>query len=136
LKNGRNASEDEKREAAKMAGIYSKAWALGYTTTKVYCVEKENIIKLPIKGKYNFKGKREWFDVELKAYIGWRKIDGKKFLGIWMSQANIDGEYITIMPGKQSKKDVLSRIKEQLKIDDIDEEYIFGLLPGGGFSIE
>jgi predicted ribosome quality control (RQC) complex YloA/Tae2 family protein len=66
LKDGLNASEEEKLECAQFAASFSNAWKNGNAAVDVYCVKKEQLSKhsqggfIP-SGGFAILGEREWF---------------------------------------------------------------------------
>lgn len=66
LKDGTNASEQEKKEAAQFAASFSNAWKNGNASVDVYAVRKSQLSKhaqggyIPTGG-FAISGSREWF---------------------------------------------------------------------------
>ncbi len=82
LKNGVDASSQDKLEAAQWAACNSSAWKRGFTTVDVYSAKKDQLSKASQgeyvgKGAFVIKGQREWFrNTELKVVVGIRAADG------------------------------------------------------------
>jgi len=80
LKNGKNAGEDSRREAAQFAAIYSRAWREGLRLITVYYVEPGQISFEPPpghflpKGGFIVKGERRYLQAKLELGIGVTKI--------------------------------------------------------------
>lgn len=76
LKNGKNAGEASKNEAAQFAATYSKAWKEGLRTITVYYVEPGQISFEPPpghyipKGGFIVKGERHYLQVKLELVVG------------------------------------------------------------------
>lgn len=66
LKDGINATEEEKMEVAQFAASFSNAWKNGNASVDVYCVKKEQLSKhsqggfIPTGG-FAITGERQWF---------------------------------------------------------------------------
>ncbi|MGC8629256.1 MAG: NFACT RNA binding domain-containing protein [Candidatus Micrarchaeia archaeon] len=78
LKNGTNADDNTKQEAAQFAACYSKAWENGLSTIDVFAARRDQVSKSSQKGyvspgSFLISGEREWFKnvkLELYACIG------------------------------------------------------------------
>ncbi len=83
LKQGKNAKEVDKKDAAQIAACFSRAWKEGFSSIDVYSMAPEQISKSPNpgeylpKGSFIIRGERQWHkDVELKLNIS--LINGSK----------------------------------------------------------
>jgi predicted ribosome quality control (RQC) complex YloA/Tae2 family protein len=66
LKDGVNATEDEKKEAAQFAASFSNAWKNANAAVDVYCAKKDQLTKKVSggfvgSGAFAILGEREWF---------------------------------------------------------------------------
>jgi predicted ribosome quality control (RQC) complex YloA/Tae2 family protein len=133
---GREISEDSKKEAAEFAAAYSKAWQMGLANVDVYCVRPDQVSKQPPSGEYLPKGsfmiygQREWFrEVELKLSIGVR-IDRENeevrvLSGPVMSIRKETDYFVTIKPGNQQAYDLAKTIKNKILIKSTPEDKVW-----------
>ncbi|MDW8021637.1 MAG: ribosome rescue protein RqcH [Nitrososphaerota archaeon] len=76
LKNGKEAGEASRNEAAQFAAIYSRAWKEGFSQMTVYYVEPHQVSFTPPpghylpKGGFIIKGERKYLTVKLELAIG------------------------------------------------------------------
>lgn len=76
LKEGVEASSEDKLQAAQFAACNSSAWKRGFATVDVYSCRKEQLSKYSQgefvgKGGFAMKGQREWFkNTELQLAVG------------------------------------------------------------------
>jgi predicted ribosome quality control (RQC) complex YloA/Tae2 family protein len=131
LKNGLNASLEDKLDAACYAACYSKAWVNGYSSIDVYAFKKEQVYKEHQKaGSFYIKGEREWFKhtaLRLKVAI----INEKLFILPYRWKGKVDKE-IELRPGNIDKNTAAKKLAEIFKVD---EASIKALLPQGKFAI-
>ncbi len=133
---GREITEDAKKEAVEFAAAYSKAWSLGLATVDVYAVRPDQLSKQPPSGEYLPKGsfmiygQREWFrDVELKLSIG-VKIDRENddvlvLAGPVMPIRKQTDYFVTIKPGEKPASDLAIEIKNKILIKATPEDKIW-----------
>ena len=129
LKEGKEADKEEKREAATLAGLFSKFFSGGYSIARVYALGKEHIRPLG-KGKYAMSGKREWYEVPLKGYFTTYK-ESWPHIVAWKP-----GTGVAISPGNLGKNEAAKIILEKLRLNPEMEGYVKALLPPGGIAIE
>jgi len=136
LKDGVNASKEEREEAAQFAASYSRAWKLSYATIDVYCLKKDQLSK-HVQGAYVGKGgiamegKREWFR---STPLGLRIGIGNDGIEIISQNSNrVLKNEKELVPGKIKKEKVASKLSELFKIH-MDE--IIHLLPPGEIAIK
>jgi len=133
LKNGVNASEQSKREAAQFAGCYSNAWKAGSGVVDVYAVRAEQVSKqaqpgeFVAKGSFVIRGKREWFkNTELALRI---TAEGERVLAfpaIAKTLKAID-KTIEVIPGSLKKELAAKKIAALL---GVEENEVLRVLPG------
>ncbi|MEM3399765.1 MAG: NFACT RNA binding domain-containing protein [Candidatus Micrarchaeia archaeon] len=135
LKNGREADESEKEQAARFAAVYSKAWSAGYGSVDVYCAEYGSVSKhahgMSVgKGGFVVKGRREWFkNVELWVLIGRRKETGRVECGF---SDELFERFYRIVPGNTKKEKMAKELAERLGCS-LDE--LLSTLPAGDCAV-
>ncbi len=107
LKNGVNAGEKSRLEAAQFAACYSRAWREELTYTTVYYVKPQQISLTPPQGHYLprggviVKGEKNYLTVKLELAIGIRDNEI-----VWGPLLTIEGsgirKYVKIVPGKKN----------------------------------
>jgi predicted ribosome quality control (RQC) complex YloA/Tae2 family protein len=107
LKDGVNASQREKEEAAQMAAVFSKAWTERMASVDVYCLKHEQVTKQHFSptGAFYLVGKREWFyntELALKVFF-----DGQWAIASTLREVE---HYAIIKPGKHKKKKVIDKL--------------------------
>lgn len=135
LKDGVNASEEEKQACAQFAACFSRAWKSGYASVDVYSLKKDQLSKYSQgehvgKGGIAMKGKREWFrGTPLKLRIG----NGEYGLESMpdLCKRKLRGEK-ELIPGKQNKEKIAKMLSGLFKIH-VDE--IRELLPPGEIKV-
>ncbi len=126
LKDGVNASEEEKIEAATFAASYSRAWKMGLYKVPVFYVEASQVSLSPPSGEYRpkggiiIKGKREWLEPELKLYLGFK--DDRFFV----SARETSESLFLLLPGGEDRSKVARKI---LSILDLPKDYLNELVP-------
>jgi predicted ribosome quality control (RQC) complex YloA/Tae2 family protein len=112
LKNGVNASEECKSEAAQFAACYSKAWKEGYAAVDVSFAERKYVKKdnLP-KGSFYLTKYKKYKNVELKLKVG--VLGGKVVAVPARSKIKLEKE-VVLIPGNMEKEEI-SR-PEHLKV--------------------
>lgn len=112
LKNGLEAGDACKREAAQWACCYSRAWKSGSAIADAYCVPKERVSKYSHgefvgKGAFVIKGEREWFKntpLELRLRFGESLV---------AEPALKPGEGVLLSPGGEDKDLVVKALKKR-----------------------
>ncbi len=126
LKDGKNASEEEIREAAIFAGCFSSAWKRNLSLVPVYWVYPDQVSLSPPSGEYlprgavMIYGKRNYLEVELKLAVC------PGFVGAESAARKRCNRYVLIVPGEERDR---RRLEEILDTKDIPP------LPPGGFEI-
>ncbi|MGQ9641512.1 MAG: ribosome rescue protein RqcH [Candidatus Bathycorpusculaceae bacterium] len=117
---GKEPTQQCLQEAGEFAAAYSRGWREGFGTVDVYWVEPEQISKKGPSGEYiprgafMVTGKRNWIrNIPLKTAIGTIKKENGDIafisgpIGAVKAKTNI---YVTVIPGKQSGKELFKRI--------------------------
>ncbi len=132
LKDGLNASGEEKEQAAQWAACFSKAWKGGFSSVDVYAVPKDQVSKTPKSGEYLqtgsfiIAGKREWFkNTELKVAVGLAG-DGKLVV-VPNSLASTLDKKTEAAPGE--KKLLAAEIAKKLALSREQQEKLMQMLP-------
>lgn len=137
VKNGQQAGEATRQEAAQAVAAYSRAWKLGHRTADVFYVKPEQVSKQPrpgefiAKGSFMIYGQTTYLHPKLEYAIG--LVDGQ-ILGGPLSTLQRTKHRVVVIPGKEKKSDLAKKIKRQLGGGDVDD--IIAFLPAGGGEIE
>jgi len=118
-------TEEEKEEVADFVAIFSKAWQSNLASTEVFYVKPEQLKKndpkgviLP-KGSFYIEGKKNFIIGETKFSVGIclknNEIKEIRF-GPYSTISKICDYYVTIVPGKKSRKELAKEIGKRLKI--------------------
>ncbi len=147
LKNGVDASEQVKEEAAQFSASFSKAWENAQSSVDVYCLKKEQVTKSRnmgslSKGSFMLKGEREWYrgtPLGLSAFMEEIGEEGKKRKVVTVAperacRNRLIHEFLIIGLGNTRKSDAAKKIAQKLKYDNVD--YIMQHLPAGPFSVK
>ncbi|MBI5635429.1 DUF814 domain-containing protein [Candidatus Micrarchaeota archaeon] len=133
IKNGVEASEQARKEAAQFALSYSSAWKAGLKAGDVFAVPKTQVSKYShgefvAKGAFMILGKKQWFrNLELKLVLTAGK--GGKLFSFPSDYAGEFGEKkIVLTPGSDGKNAVAQEIKKRLGIINVDE--MLSVIPG------
>ncbi|MEM3372586.1 MAG: DUF814 domain-containing protein [Candidatus Anstonellales archaeon] len=131
LKEGKSASENDKREAAQIAACYSNAWKLKSTVIDVYSFLPEQVEKAAAglylqKGSFIISGKKEWYkNIELKLKIG--ILDNDFVVVPFISNLKLINESI-IVPGDIEKEEFCANLSKKY---NFSSDYIAKKLPAG-----
>lgn len=133
LKDGRNAGEQEKKEAAQFAACFSKAWKLGYASLDVYAVPAAQVSKsappgeyLP-KGSFMIVGKREWFRGTPLSLTLAKGPEGRLVV-LPAVHARKPAPSLEITPGAVERRAAGEAIKARLGLESAEE--VLRALPG------
>jgi predicted ribosome quality control (RQC) complex YloA/Tae2 family protein len=140
LKNGLNASEEEKKETAQFAASYSSAWKTGYSSIDVYALKKEQVGKhaqggFVGKGGFTLTGEREWFRNTALGLTIFIEEDKNKIEIVKVKPGEdkkAGKKRVFIKPGSKEKGESAKLITKNLGAE-IDE--ILQVLPQGKISI-
>jgi predicted ribosome quality control (RQC) complex YloA/Tae2 family protein len=131
LKNGVNASQQDKREAAQWAASYSSAWKAGAGACDAYAVKKEQVSKYShgefvARGAFVIRGQREWFkNTQLALLIA--KNENGAIVALPAAHAAAPNNAVEIKPGSVKKSEAAKRIAARLNAEQSEVEK---LLPG------
>lgn len=137
---GKEVSEDGKREIAQFTASYSNLWKYGFYEGDCYCVKAEQVSKTPPSGEYIKKGafvirgKREYFKTKLGLYIGIEK--GKKDIIACPSSPSLKENmevFVELQPGDEKKEEISRKIIQFFKKEEVSvsQEKIMEILPPG-----
>ena len=136
LKNGRDASPDEITETARFAASYSRAWKMGLHRVPVFYVEPSQVSLAPPSGEYRpkggliVKGKRNWLEVEIYLYLGFK--DDRFFV----SAVKRDDVQFLLLPGREDRLKTARLILSQLNLDKSYLNELVPLLPPGDLEVK
>jgi len=136
LKDGINATDEEKRAAAQFAASFSRGWKMNYATLDVYSLRKEQLSKYSSgqfvgKGGIAMKGTREWFKstpLKLKIGIEESETNNRKIIMLPLISKRKIKKGIRLYPGRDKKEIIAKRLAKYLKEN---EKEIIELLPPG-----
>jgi len=138
VSNTKTPTPEDKNDAAVIAAVFSKAFALGLGAINVYCVKPDQV-KLAAghgeylaKGSFVIKGKRDWLNnIPLSIFVSVK--DDRVFVSSFKVPKSLE-----IVPGKQTKSALAKKVKEKLgkwfKAIDLDE--ILQVIPSSGIVKE
>lgn len=150
LKDGKNATQEEKEEAAQFAACFSNAWKNGNASVDVYAVEKQQLAKhatggyIPT-GAFAIKGERQWFrETKLALKIGkgeTGKIDGRAIgdeaiveILPMKSQRKLKDEVVLVPAQSGKEKGEMAKILAKRYSVNVDE--LLSILPSGRMKIK
>ena len=147
VKDGQEAGEATREEAAKAAITFSKTWKAGIGADSAYYVKPEQVTKNPESGEYLSKGgfvirgDREYMhNVKVDAVMGVYEIDGIDVPICGPESAIEENSPITIKlkPGRRKKSDVAKEINRKFADEghEVDLDYIVRALPPGKSEVE
>jgi predicted ribosome quality control (RQC) complex YloA/Tae2 family protein len=131
LKNGVEATQQDKLEAAQWAASYSSAWKAGSGACDAYAVRKEQVSKYShgefvAKGAFVIRGTREWFkNTELALALA--KKDDETIVALPAVHAAAPKNAVRVKPGGVKKSEAAKKIAARLSAEQSDVEK---LLPG------
>lgn len=147
LKNGIEAGDEIKSEAAQFAACFSKAWENGQSAVDVFSAKREQVSKSQSKGylgtgSFLISGGREWYrNVKLELYAYTTSIEGanakKSVLNIAPATTYQKlglGNGVRLALGTKKKSDAAKIIASKFGVKDLD--YIIQHLPPGEFSVK
>lgn len=145
LKDGQDATDEDKKQAAKAAVTFSKTWKAGIGADDVYYVEPDQVTKNPESGEYLSKGafvirgEREYLrNVSVDATIGPYEIEENIWIPVCGPKESIENlcpEVIELRPGHTKKSKIAKEINNRMKDYDLDLDYIIRSLPPGKSKI-
>ncbi|MBU1112135.1 MAG: NFACT family protein [archaeon] len=134
IKDGQNAGEATKQEAAQATAAYSRAWRNGLGTAEVYSIGPDQVKKemgLP-KGTFMIYGKREYYQPRLELAIG---LVGEEIIGGPVNAVKEKTDnFVTIIAGPGKKSEIAKKILKKFGARDLDD--ISKFTPSGGASFK
>ncbi len=135
IKKGKEATQEERAEAAQLAGCFSRAWREGLHAVDVYCVPPEAVSKkdsgvYSTKGSFVIKGERGWFkNMPLRLRMGFYEYNGERLLCVFAAFSRRGKVELT--PGQMAKGEAIKKLS---KIFDVHPDEVMPLLPPGKVS--
>ena len=145
LKDGQEAGEDSRKEAAQAAVTFAKTWKAGIGADDVYYVEPQQVTQNPESGEYLAKGAfvirgdREYMrNVSISAAIGPYEVDGHKVPMCGPLEAVEENceESLKLRPGHTKKSEIAKKINRVFSDENLDLDYIIRALPPGKSEID
>ena len=144
VKDGQEAGEATREEAAKAAVTFAKTWKAGIGADDIYYVDPDQVTENPESGEYLAKGAfvirgdRSYMrNVSVEASIGVYKLDDVKvpMCGPETAVKENCGDYISLKPGHTKKSEIAKTIQDRLD-KELDLDYIIRSLPPGKSEIK
>jgi predicted ribosome quality control (RQC) complex YloA/Tae2 family protein len=145
VKDGQDAGETTREEAAQAAVTFSKTWKAGIGADDVYCVDPEQVTENPESGEYLEKGAfvirgdREYYrNVSVEAWIGPYEIEDDLFLPMVGPEEAVRKhcpESVELSPGRTKKSELAKQIQDSLEDYQLNLDYIIRGLPPGESDI-
>ncbi|MBC5792405.1 MAG: NFACT family protein [Nanohaloarchaea archaeon] len=140
VKDGQDAGEKTRQEAAKAAVTFTKTWKAGIGADDVYYVEPDQVTQEAESGEYLAKGafvirgEREYIrNVSVEAGVGSYEIEDDVFVpmcGPIEAVKEHCGNAVEIVPGREKKSDIAKKIRKQFD-EKLDLDYIMRSMPPG-----
>ena len=144
VKDGQEAGEETREEAAKAAVTFAKTWKAGIGADDVYYVDPEQVTEEAESGEYIGKGafvirgdRTYMRNVSVEACIGAYQIEDS-WVPICGPESAISehcDEYVEIQPGHTKKSEIAKKIQSGLD-HNLDLDYIIRSLPPGKSDIK
>lgn len=145
IKEGQNAPESTRKQAAKAAVSFTKAWKAGIGAADVYYVDPDQVTKDPESGEYLSKGafvirgERDYFrNVKTDVSLGPYKMEEDLYVPMCgpknAVKQNCD-EFVELRPGHKKKSEVAKKINRNFQDYNLDLDYIVRCLPPGKSEI-
>lgn len=145
IKDGQDAPEATREEAAQAGLTFTKNWKAGITAGDVYYVDPDQVTKEPESGEYLTKGAfvirgdREYMhNVKVNCAVGAYQIEDT-----WVPMAGPESaikqnceEHIVIQPGHKKKSEIAKKINKHFEDYNLDLDYIIRSLPPGKSEIK
>jgi predicted ribosome quality control (RQC) complex YloA/Tae2 family protein len=145
VKDGQEAGEDTREEAAKAAVTFAKTWKAGIGADDVYYVDPEQVTEEAESGEYLSKGAfvirgdREYMhNVSVEAAVGPYKIEEDQWVPMCGPESAIEENcenYLTLRPGYEKKSEIGKTIRKRLD-HNLNLDYIIRALPPGKSEIK
>jgi len=145
MKQGQQASQDEKQEAATFAASFSRAWQNQRGAADVFFVKPGQVKTAAkageylAKGAFVIRGDREYFSkTELRLAISY--VGDKLVIAPENAIKKHTSAYLIITPGDGTKNDaaklIFKKRKEMFPQAQFDIDWLLQLLPNGGSYIK
>lgn len=137
IKDGQNAGEITRAEAAQATAVYSRAWKLGHGTAEVFYVNPEQVSKdaqpgeFLAKGSFMIKGKTNYLKPKLEYAIA--LVNNEIIGGPVEAIKSHSKKFVLIISGRNKKSALAKKIKAKLGGGDLDD--IIKFIPSGGAEI-
>ncbi|MFB6144312.1 MAG: ribosome rescue protein RqcH [Candidatus Nanohaloarchaea archaeon] len=148
LKDGKEAEEIDREEAAKAAVTFTKTWKAGIGADDAYYVEPSQVTEEPEPGEYLpegafvVRGDREYMhNVATEAAIGPYRLEEDVHVPMCGPEAAVRSnceKAISLRPGHTKKSEIAKEIRKRFREDgyDLDLDYIIRALPPGKSEID
>lgn len=142
LKQGKEAPEEDRKEAARAAVTFAKTWKAGIGADTVYFVEPKQVTKNPESGEYLPKGSfvirgdREYMhNVKVDASLGAYELDGT-YVPMCGPESAVEQHcenLVMLKPGRRKKSEIGKEINRRMAEQgcEMDLDYIIRALPPG-----
>ncbi|MFB6116098.1 MAG: ribosome rescue protein RqcH [Candidatus Nanosalina sp.] len=144
VKDGKEAGDSTKLEAAKAAVTFSKTWKAGIGADTAYYVNPEQVTQNPESGEYLEKGAfvvrgdRDYMrNTSVEAWIGPYEIEEDKYVPMVGPEEAVKKhckESLELVPGHEKKSDIAKTIQSRFEAS-LDLDYIIRSLPPGKSKI-
>lgn len=138
VKNGQQAGDATKEEAAIATAVYSRAWKLGHTAADVLYVLPEQVSKeapageYMAKGSFMIRGRTNYLHPKLECALG--LVEGRVIGGPEAAIKAKTENYVVVVPGDEGKGSLTKKIRHKLGGGELDE--IMAFLPAGGGGVK
>ncbi|MFB6190113.1 MAG: ribosome rescue protein RqcH [Candidatus Nanohaloarchaea archaeon] len=142
VKDGQDAGEKTREEAAKAAVTFSRNWKAGITSGTAYHVKPGQVTKEPESGEYLKKGafvirgERKYLrNISVEASIGPHELDGVEVPMCGPHDAVEENCFssVKLEPGGEKKSGIAKNLQEKFREQghELDLDYIIRALPPG-----
>ncbi len=138
LKEGVRAGEQDIREAAQFAAVYSSAWKVGFSFVDVFYVPASQVSLAPPSGEYRPRGgimvygKKGWVrKIPLGIYVSFDEEKGR----FYVSVSEPSGAWVYLVPGREDKTEIAREILNLFRKGKEHTDDLLALLPSGGIEI-
>jgi predicted ribosome quality control (RQC) complex YloA/Tae2 family protein len=135
---GKKPTEKTLQETADATAIYSKAWKLGLTSTKVFYVKPDQVSKeaesgefVP-KGAFMIRGKTTYMHPKMHVAIGARE-DGSIMGGSVSAVKHHCEKFVEVQQGNEKTAAIAKKIRSKIG-GDLDD--IIKVIPAGGSKVK
>lgn len=140
VKNGQEAGDTTRMEAAKASVTFSKTWKAGIGADTAYYVDPKQVTQNPESGEYLSKGAfvirgdRDYMrNVSVEAWIGPYEIEEEEHVPMVGPQEAVEKhceDAIELVPGHEKKSDIAKTIQNRFDVS-LDLDSIIRSLPPG-----